>query len=184
MNIDNIPQPGSNGVPLPAPVLDPLSGALRRRAERPDDEEPHKSPANLLRVAVIGYGYWGPNIVRNSRVSKAVSRLGSTRARRFSIARAGSIRRSDDDGFSKILTHLRSTPSPSSHRSGRISRWRNRAGKQQARLSKATHVDHRAGRRAHRAGGPENLRLMVDHTFLSGPVTKIRQLVDKASWEA
>ena len=26
---------------------------------------PQESPANLVRVGVIGYGYWGPNIVRN-----------------------------------------------------------------------------------------------------------------------
>lgn len=26
---------------------------------------PHQNPANLIRVGVIGYGYWGPNVVRN-----------------------------------------------------------------------------------------------------------------------
>src|SRR5216684_7912343 len=25
----------------------------------------HQSPSNLVRVGVIGYGYWGPNVVRN-----------------------------------------------------------------------------------------------------------------------
>ena len=24
-----------------------------------------QSPSNLVRVGVIGYGYWGPNVVRN-----------------------------------------------------------------------------------------------------------------------
>src|ERR1700726_2964307 len=45
--------------------LDPPGCVLRRPGERPGDGEPHRSQADLLRVAVIGYGYWGPNVVRN-----------------------------------------------------------------------------------------------------------------------
>src|SRR5262245_51007047 len=27
--------------------------------------EPHLNASNVVRIGVIGYGYWGPNIVRN-----------------------------------------------------------------------------------------------------------------------
>src|SRR5687767_2638519 len=43
--------------PIPAPP--PMPAAIAR------PEAPQERPANLLRVGVIGYGYWGPNIVRN-----------------------------------------------------------------------------------------------------------------------
>jgi predicted dehydrogenase len=33
----------------------------------PADVAPASDPANVLRMGVIGYGYWGPNIVRNIR---------------------------------------------------------------------------------------------------------------------
>ncbi len=42
---------------FPSGTMAELSGALQSRA--------HQDLANLVRVGVIGYGYWGPNVVRN-----------------------------------------------------------------------------------------------------------------------
>ena len=38
---------------LPVSVVRPFGGELDER------------PADVLRVGVVGYGYWGPNVVRN-----------------------------------------------------------------------------------------------------------------------
>src|SRR5438552_17097913 len=35
----------------------PISESLKYQA--------HKSPSDLVRVGIFGYGYWGPNVVRN-----------------------------------------------------------------------------------------------------------------------
>ena len=40
-------------------------GVRRRKTDRPGYGELGQKPADLLRIAVIGYGYWGPNVVRN-----------------------------------------------------------------------------------------------------------------------
>src|SRR5260370_21903015 len=40
-------------------------GVRRRRTDRSAYGELGQRPADLIRMAVIGYGYWGPNLVRN-----------------------------------------------------------------------------------------------------------------------
>src|SRR2546427_9825608 len=42
---------------FPRPTAPEISKKLKSYA--------HQSPSNLVRVGVIGYGYWGPNVVRN-----------------------------------------------------------------------------------------------------------------------
>src|SRR6266581_4272563 len=42
---------------FPRPTAPEISKRLKSYA--------HQSPSNLVRVGVIGYGYWGPNVVRN-----------------------------------------------------------------------------------------------------------------------
>ena len=70
MNTPDIsrPAPAGNALPvldpLAVPALDPLAASLGRQTMRADGEL-HKSPSDVLLVGVIGYGYWGPNVVRN-----------------------------------------------------------------------------------------------------------------------
>ena len=49
-----------------SPTLDVLTanGIGTEKIRRPEYDTGER-PASLLRVGVIGYGYWGPNIVRN-----------------------------------------------------------------------------------------------------------------------
>ena len=43
-------------------IKGPFGGATMTS---PEFAQPGKDSANLIRVGVIGFGYWGPNIVRN-----------------------------------------------------------------------------------------------------------------------
>src|SRR5258706_8804722 len=63
MSIDNIRVVDPSARTLP--ILDPLNTMLGGLSQQPALEAPDKRPADLVRVAVIGYGYWGPNVVRN-----------------------------------------------------------------------------------------------------------------------
>jgi predicted dehydrogenase len=50
------------------PVLEtsvPVLDAFVRERTPAKETSPQQHPANVVRVGVIGYGYWGPNIVRN-----------------------------------------------------------------------------------------------------------------------
>src|SRR6187549_3390250 len=63
MNSDNLPVSalGTDGLPL----LNPLAGMLRRKTDLLRHADLRQSPGAAVRVGVIGFGYWGPNIVRN-----------------------------------------------------------------------------------------------------------------------
>src|SRR3954467_5302182 len=65
MSIDNVPAVATHITPLP--VLDPAAGGVLEAMPAPHSfAEPRPAAAaDLVRVAVIGYGYWGPNVVRN-----------------------------------------------------------------------------------------------------------------------
>src|SRR5437899_2746169 len=63
MSIDNIPIGDPSESTLP--ILDPMSAMPGQSADQPAFAAPHTRPTDLVRVAVIGYGYWGPNVVRN-----------------------------------------------------------------------------------------------------------------------
>src|SRR5436309_15025151 len=63
MSIENTPVVDSSAKTLP--ILDPLNTILGRPSGQSDYAEADKRPADPVRVAVIGYGYWGPNVVRN-----------------------------------------------------------------------------------------------------------------------
>jgi len=181
MSIDNTPILATSSNARPA--FDPLSGARRQANERPDCDEPHSSPADLLRVAVIGYGYWGPNVVRNlhslencevvSVCDKSTAVL--SRARR----QYPTIRMTTD--FSDILTspHIDAVAIVTpvwTHFALAKSALEN--GKHVFLEKPLTSTTEQAEELIELADR-KNLRLMVDHTFLfSGPVVKIRQLVD------
>jgi predicted dehydrogenase len=135
-----------------------------------------------LRVAVIGAGYWGPNLARNFRTSPdwdlvAVCDLDADRARKVVGARstvevvtstADLLARDDIDAVA-IATPARS-----------------HAALSLAALDAGKHVvvekpiaDHGAGARAMVARAAErDLVLMVDHTFCyTPPVIAIRDLI-------
>ena len=140
-------------------------------------------PADLLRVAVIGYGYWGPNVVRNlhslencevvSVCDKNVAVLG--RARRQYPA----IQMTTD--FSEILT------SPQIDAVAIVTPVWTHFALAKSALENGKHVflekpltsTTEQAEELIELADRKNLKLMVDHTFLfSGPVKKIRQLVD------
>src|SRR5215472_13184797 len=50
-------------------MVDPASIGLGQQAHIPSSR-PQESRTDMVRVGVIGYGYWGPNIVRNLQGQK------------------------------------------------------------------------------------------------------------------
>ena len=51
---------------IPVASIDTSAWSLREGTlKRPHYRPSHERNGNLLQVGVIGYGYWGPNIVRN-----------------------------------------------------------------------------------------------------------------------
>src|ERR1700682_2306491 len=66
MNSDNASAPAVTATTSSGVLeLDPIGAMLRRKTDRPPYGELRQRPAEIIRVAVIGYGYWGPNVVRN-----------------------------------------------------------------------------------------------------------------------
>src|SRR5712664_1456248 len=168
MSLPDIPLPAP--MSMPVSILDPLAVVESR-------------PAGVLRVGVIGYGYWGPNVVRNlhslencevvSVCDKSTAVL--SRARR----QYPTIRMTTD--FSDILTspHIDAVAIVTpvwTHFALAKSALEN--GKHVFLEKPLTSTTEQAEELIELADR-KNLRLMVDHTFLfSGPVVKIRQLVD------
>ena len=137
------------------------SGALRRRTCRPrpylHQESRARANSDSIRVGVIGYGYWGPNIVRNlsaldrcevvsvcDRNAKALKRAQKSYPGVHLTTDFTEVLESPDIDAVAIVTPV----------------WTHfdlaKAGarKRQARLRReAVHVDVGAGDRAHRAGG-------------------------------
>src|SRR5713101_1006959 len=130
---------------FPRPTAPEISKRLKSHA--------YQSPSNLVRVGVIGYGYWGPNVVRNLHSLEncqlvTICDKNSDSLRRASRAYPGVELTID---YSELLTSTQIdaiaviTPV-----------W--------------THFE---------LADRNRLKIMVDHTFLfSGAVRKIRELVD------
>src|SRR4051812_5774004 len=49
----------------PLPVHGSLAASLGREAPSPAWRDVQSATADVLRIGVVGYGYWGPNVVRN-----------------------------------------------------------------------------------------------------------------------
>jgi predicted dehydrogenase len=159
--------------PLPNP-LPAMPGAADRAAE--------KEPI-LLRVGVIGYGYWGPNIVRNlhsiERCQVAAVCDKSPAALRRASRQYPDIEITTD--FSAVLK------SPDIDAVAVITPVWTHFELAKAALLNGKHVFVEKPFTCTSAQAEElieladrkNLKVMVDHTFLfSGPVMKIRELVD------
>src|SRR6266576_2145548 len=137
----------------------------------------------MIRFGVIGYGYWGPNVVRNlsnleySRVAMVCDSSPNSRRRvekacpqvRVCADYAEVVTSSEIDAVAivtPVWTHFE------------LAKAALENGKHVFLEKPLTSTTEQAEELIELAER-KNLKLMVDHTFLfSGPVMKIRQLVD------
>lgn len=145
---------------------------------------PQKSGSEVLRFGVIGYGYWGPNVVRNLDQLEQVDLLGvcdlSTAAR---------------ERAQKSFPHVEVTSDPVALLSSTeidaiavVTPVWTHYELAKAALENGKHVFVEKPFTSNSAQAEElialaekkNLKIMVDHTFLfTGAVRKIRQLLDE-----
>jgi predicted dehydrogenase len=180
MSIDNIPVADRTSA---LTILDPLSTMLGRPSEQPVSAEPDKRPADLVRVAVIGYGYWGPNVVRNLHGLEHCEVVSVCDKNTAVLKRASrqypAIQMTTD--FAEVLS------SPQIDAVAIVTPVWTHFALAKAALENGKHVflekpltsTTEQAEELIELAERKNLKLMVDHTFLfSGPVQKIRQLVD------
>jgi predicted dehydrogenase len=144
----------------------------------------HKQGSDVIRFGVIGYGYWGPNVVRNlSQLDKAdvLAVCDKTEASRKKLRRAyPQVHASSDP--SELLT------SPEIDAIAVVTPvWTHYELAKKA-LENGKHIFVEKPFTSNTAQAEElielaerkNLKIMVDHTFLfTGAVKKIRQLLDE-----
>lgn len=143
----------------------------------------HRKPANLVRVGVIGYGYWGPNVVRNLQGLEdsqlvAICDQNPASLRRASQAYPGAALITDS---SELLT------SPQIDAIAVVTPVWTHFELAKAALQNGKHVfvekpftsTPQQAEELIELADRSRLKIMVDHTFLfTGAVRKIRQLVD------
>ncbi len=162
------------------PAAVPATGVLRHVASVP--ERPAAS-SNTVRVGVIGYGYWGPNIVRNFHNLETCQVMSVCDKSRAALHRASRLypaigtttdvsdllKATDIDALAivtPVWTHFE------------LAKAALLNGKHVFVEKPFTSTAQQAEELIELADR-SNLRIMVDHTFLfSGPVMKIRELVD------
>jgi predicted dehydrogenase len=156
---------------LSVPVFEPASVSGQR------------SPAGAVRIGVIGYGYWGPNIVRNFH--------GLDRAELVTVCdkSQGALKRAHKvfpslhltTDFSEVLR------SPNIDAVAIVTPVWTHYELAKAALENGKHVfvekpftsNVRQAEELIELAERKNLKIMVDHTFLfSGAVRKIREIVD------
>jgi predicted dehydrogenase len=163
-------------------MIDNFVSPSTKTVQRADGRAPGASPADVVRVGVIGYGYWGPNIVRNFSALDgcelmAVCDLSPSALKRASKAYPGvqmttdaaDILRSPDIDAVAVVTPV----------------WTHfELAKAALENGKHVFVEKPFTSTADQAeelielADRKNLQIMVDHTFLfSGAVRKIQQLV-------
>jgi predicted dehydrogenase len=137
----------------------------------------------MIRFGVIGYGYWGPNIVRNLRSVEATQLVAICDKNEKALRRAKQaypdLRVTTD--YSEILT------APDIDAVAVITPVWTHFELAQAALRNGKHVfvekpfttTSRQAEQLIELAARKNLQIMVDHTFLfTGAVRKIRQLID------
>jgi len=164
----------------------PAVGSIEADLSQPVHTRPVDKPRSAVRVGVIGFGYWGPNIVRNlsgletcelaavcdknpaalKRVTRAYPGVHATTE--FSEV----LRSPDIDAVAivtPVWTHFELAKAALEH------------GKHVFVEKPFTSTSQQAEQLIELAER-KNLRIMVDHTFLfCGAVRKIRELVDKGA---
>jgi predicted dehydrogenase len=149
-------------------------------------DQEQQAPANVVRVGVIGYGYWGPNIVRNfhglenCRVTTVCDRS------QAALRRAGKAypQMHLTTDFAEVLT------SPDIDAIAVVTPVWTHYELAKAALENGKHVfvekpftsNSQQAEELIELAQQKNLKVMVDHTFLfGGPVKKIRELVDSGT---
>jgi len=168
---------GSQIQPAATPIVDPILPVANIPTRLSE------TATRTVRMAVIGYGYWGPNVVRNLQNLEACELLSVCDKSPAALRRASRLypamkvttditdvlRAADVDAVA-IVTPV----------------WTHFELAKAALLNgKHVFVEKPFTSTAEQAlelielAAKWNLRIMVDHTFLfSGPVMKIRELVD------
>jgi predicted dehydrogenase len=165
-------------------VLDvPASAPVPRDAGRSAALVASPAPSDVVRVGIIGYGYWGPNIVRNFHgldncQVMAVCDKSQNALKRAQRAYPGVHMTTD---FQEVLT------SPAIDAVAIVTPVWTHFDLAKSALLNGKHVFVEKPFTSSAAQATElielaerrNLKIMVDHTFLfSGAVRKIRELVD------
>ena len=144
---------------------------------------PNRKPNNLVRVGVIGYGYWGPNVARN------LHSLENCRISSICDKNPASLRRANHN-FADIELTTNASDLLSSAQIDVIAVvtpvWTHfELAKSALQNGKHVFVEKPFTSTAQQAeelielADRKGLKIMVDHTFLfSGAVRKIRELVD------
>jgi predicted dehydrogenase len=181
MNTPDLPAsvPASTRIPIHAPIAD----SLGREGANPLRSELQSAPADVLRVGVVGYGYWGPNVVRNLHSLDSCEVVSVCDKNEAVLKRARrqypAVQMTTD--FSDILTSpdidavAIVTPVWTHFPLAKLALENGKHVFLEKPLTSTTEQAEDLIELADR----KNLKLMVDHTFLfSGPVRKIRELVD------
>src|SRR5579862_7361509 len=164
-----------------------LNPALADRPHQPKagrfQYRPPQVGSNVVRVGVIGYGYWGPNIVRNLHGLENCQLAAVCDKSPAALQRAGrmypGVHLTTD--FSEVLT------SPEIDAVAVVTPVWTHYELAKAALTNGEHVfvekpltsTARQSEELIDLACRKNLKIMVDHTFLfSGAVRKIRELVD------
>ena len=137
---------------------------------------------SMLRIGVIGYGYWGPNIVRNfSTWTAPPSWPSATQGDTLRKVEKNYPGMRATKNYDELIRRRTSMPWPSSRPSSPTTSWPRRPSRRQARFCReALHLHRRPGRRTHQAGRAQRSSRSWWTTPSSSPgaVRKIKQLVD------
>jgi predicted dehydrogenase len=142
-----------------------------------------KSPANAVRFGVVGYGYWGPNIVRNLHSLQHCDVVAVCDKRPDAVARAQraypGLKHTTD--FNAVLT------APDIDAIAIVTPVWTHFELAKLALQNGKHVfvekpftsTSQQAEELIELAARKNLQIMVDHTFLfSGAVKKIREIID------
>ena len=150
------------------------------------DKMAHSAPADIVRVGVIGYGYWGPNIVRNFHGLENAQVVAVCDQNAAALRRAGKnypgvhlttdfsdVLRSPDIDLVAVVTPVWTH--------FELAKAALENGKHVFVEKPFTSTPHQAEELIELAAR-KNLKIMVDHTFLfSGAVRKIKEIVDSGA---
>jgi predicted dehydrogenase len=164
----------------------PVTAPVAKSSVAPSGVEPRRGAKDVLRVGVIGFGYWGPNIVRNLHALDNCTVAAICDRSSGALARAAKtypgVELTTD--FNAVLT------SPDIDAVAVVTPVWTHFELAKSALLNGKHVFVEKPYTSTSAQAQElielaerkNLTIMVDHTFLySGAVRKIKQLVDNGT---
>src|SRR5258708_30217289 len=143
----------------------------------------HQSPSNLVRVGVIGYGYWGPNVVRNLQSLENCQLVTICDKNSDALRRASRVY----PGIELTMEYSELLTSTQIDAIAVITPVWTHFELAKAALQNGKHVfvekpftsTQQQAEELIELAERNRLKIMVDHTFLfSGAVRKIRELVD------